>query len=203
MSKDDNGHPFPAEASAEPVAIEPDWERERPRKLWDPTRRLLKCIRRWQALQDKRGVIPRIARRYWSLQHLFWTIITQCELPLRTQIGGGLLLPHPNGIVVHPDVRIGPNCLIMNQVTLGMGKKAGDLPQIGGWVYIAAGARIVGDIKIGDDAIIGLNCVLMKDVPDCGIAMGVPARIHLDPTRIRNSERATGVVATNLVQDSQ
>jgi serine O-acetyltransferase len=91
----------------------------------------------------------------------------------------------------------------MNQVTLGMGKKAGDLPQIGGWVYIAAGARIVGDIKIGDNAVIGLNSVLMKDVPDCGIAMGVPARIHVDLSRPRNSDKATHVTRISAPPDPQ
>lgn len=164
-------------------AIEPDWSREHPRKLWDPTRRLLKCIRRWQALQDRRGVFARIARRYWSLQHLFWGIVTQCELPLATQIGGGLLLPHPNGIVVHPGTSIGPNCLIMNQVTLGQGN-AGGVPVIGGWVYFAAGARVIGNITIGDFSIVGLNCVLMQDVPAGGVAVGVPARIRVDPSRL-------------------
>lgn len=114
--------------------------------------------------------------------------ITQCEIQLETNIGGGLMLPHPNGIVLHPGVEIGPNCVIMNQVTIGMGKAEDAIPKIGGHVYIAAGAKIVGKIFIGDHSLIGLGTVLMKDVPAGGIAFGAPARIRVDESRIPTNE---------------
>lgn len=157
-------------------AVVPDWSRETPEKVWDPGRRLLRCLRRWQALRGRRGPFARLARRYWSLQHLFWSVVTHCEIQLDTEIGGGLLLPHPNGIVIHPDVRIGPNCMIMNQVTLGIGRHGG-VPVLGGHVDVAAGARIVGAVAIGDHAVIGLNAVVLDDVPRAGVAVGVPARV--------------------------
>lgn len=161
-------------------ATEPDWTREEPRKFWDPSRKLLRAIRRFQALQNKYGIAVWIARQYWKRVHQFWCLVSQNEIQLRTNIGGGLLLPHPNGIVIHPDAVLGPNCLIFNQVTIGIGKAGPDgrhTPIIGGHVDIAAGARIVGGIRIGNHAVIGLNAVVISDVPDGGVAVGVPARV--------------------------
>lgn len=161
-------------------ATDPDWERESPRRGWDPSRRLLKAIRRHQALDHKRGMAAWVARRYWRRSHQFWSLVTQNEIQLTTRIGGGLLLTHPQGIVIHPDAVIGPNCLIFNHVTIGQGKAGPNgrtTPVIGGHVDIAAGARIVGGITIGNHAVIGLNAVVMIDVPDGGVAVGVPARI--------------------------
>ncbi len=161
-------------------ATEADWSREIPRKFWDPGRKLLRSIRRYQALRGQRGLMARIARRRWKLEHQFWSLVTQCEIQLDTRIGGGLLINHPNGIVIHPDAIIGPNCLIFNQVTIGMGRSADDgrtTPIIGGHVDIAAGARIVGGVTIGDHVLIGLNSVVLKDAPKGGVAVGVPARV--------------------------
>ncbi|WP_128255498.1 serine O-acetyltransferase [Falsirhodobacter deserti] len=157
-----------------------DWEREKLRKAWDPGRRLIQTIRRFQALRGKHGPVAWIARNYWRRAHQFWSVITQNEIQLTTKIGGGLLLTHPNGIVIHPEAVIGPNCLIFNQVTIGRGKAGPDgrtVPVIGGHVDIAAGARIVGGITIGNHAVIGLNAVVLSDVPDGGVAVGVPARV--------------------------
>jgi serine O-acetyltransferase len=102
-------------------------------------------------------------------------VVTGAEIPLNAQIGGGLLIPHPNGIVIHPGVEIGPNCLIFQQVTLGSGK--GGVPIIGGHVDIGAGAKIFGGVQIGDHAQIGANAVVIADVPPGATAVGIPARI--------------------------
>lgn len=56
-------------------------------------------------------------------------MVTQAEIPLGTRIGGGLMIPHPNGIAIHPDVEIGVNCLIFQQVTLGFNRHG--LPRVG------------------------------------------------------------------------
>ena len=101
--------------------------------------------------------------------------MTGAEIPLNSQIGGGLLIPHPNGIVIHPGAVIGPNCLILQQVTIGTGR--GGVPNIGGHVDIGAGAKILGGVHIGDHARIGANAVVITDVHAGATAVGVPARI--------------------------
>jgi serine O-acetyltransferase len=94
---------------------------------------------------------------------------------LNCRLGGGLLLPHPNGIVIHPDAAIGPNCLLFQQVTIAAGHNGA--PVIGGHVDVGAGAKILGAITIGRDAKIGANAVVLENIPCGATAVGVPARI--------------------------
>ena len=105
------------------------------------------------------------------LQYRFWTVVTGADIPLNAQIAGGLLLVHPNGIVIHPQASIGVNCLIFQQVTIVSGVK------IGGNVDIGAGAKIIRPVTIGDRAQIGANAVVTKDVPPGATVVGIPARI--------------------------
>ena len=109
------------------------------------------------------------------LRHRFWSAITGADIPINCRIGGGLLIPHPNGIVIHPDAEIGPNCLIFQQVTIG--HRNGGLPSIEGHVDIGAAAKILGGVNIGAHAAIGANSVVLVDVPASSTAVGVPAII--------------------------
>ena len=148
----------------------PDWSREIPARGWDPARRLLRAIRRWQA-----GTGP--FRRWWVLEHRFWSVVTGADIPLTVRLGGGLLMPHPNGIVIHPEAEIGPNCLIFQQVTIGLVAASPQAPRIGAGVDIGAGAKVLGPVRIGDGARIGANAVVLRDVPAGATAVGVPARL--------------------------
>jgi serine O-acetyltransferase len=158
----------------DPISAEvADWTRERPTNFWDPGRKLLRTIRRYQYLQKKPGYIAGCRRRIVVLRYRFWSVVTGADIPLNCQIGGGLLIPHPNGIVIHPDARIGVNCLILQQVTIGhRGRTRTELPEIGGHVDIGAGAKILGPIRIGAHARIGANAVVMKDVEAGSVAEG-------------------------------
>jgi len=153
----------------------PDWSREAPRRFWDPSRRLLRSIRRYQAARARGAGI---AARWWVLQHRFWSVITGAEIPLTVRMGGGLLLPHPNGVVIHPEVEIGPNCLIFQQVTLGNSDHRAGVPRLAGHVDIGAGARVLGPVTLGPHSAVGANAVVLKDVPGGHVAVGIPARIR-------------------------
>lgn len=90
-------------------------------------------------------------------------------------IGGGLRLPHLNGIYIHGNVTIGENCTILQQVTIGANEHKIDykkVPRIGNRVYIGAGAKIIGDITIGDDVRIGANAIVTKSIPDGKTVVG-------------------------------
>ena len=152
----------------------PDWSREA-RMGWSPSRSLLGTIRRYQALRGKAGLLPVIRRRVLVLRYRFWSVVTGADVPLNAQIGGGLLMPHPNGIVIHPDAIIGPNCLLFQQVTIGAARDG--VPRIGGHVDVGAGAKIIGPITVGDHAQVGANAVVTHDVPAGSVVAGVPARI--------------------------
>lgn len=152
-------------------AKEPDWSRETIGHFWDPGRKLLRSIRCYQTAINQGGPLAGLRSKYWIVVHWFWSIITQCEIHLKTDISGGLRLTHPTGIVIHPNAKIGPNCMILHQVTLS------GAVILGGHVDIGAGAKILGPLVIGDHVKIGANAVVTKDVPDGCTAIGVPATI--------------------------
>lgn len=151
----------------------PDWSREAPRRLWDPPRRLLKSLRRYQAWRERHGPLAAGVRYLSVIEHRFWSAVTGADIPLNCHLGGGLLLVHPNGIVIHPDATVGPNCLILQQVTLTEGVR------LGGHVDIGAGAKIVRPVSIGNHASVGANAVVLADVPEGATAVGVPSRAIL------------------------
>jgi serine O-acetyltransferase len=153
----------------------PDWSREVPLRFWDPGRKLLLSIRRYQYWRNRKGILPSFFCKWFVLQHRYWTVITGAEIPLSCDIGGGLLIPHPNGIVIHGEARIGVNCLIFQQVTIGTRGIPG-VPVIEGHVDIGAGAKILGPVRIGSHARIGANAVVNSDVPSGATAIGIPAK---------------------------
>jgi len=156
-------------------ASEADWQREkRERGQYEPWKQLLGVIRRYQRIKAGNGM--RLYLPFLVLQHRFFSAVCGADIPLNCQLGGGLIMTHPNGIVIHPDAKIGVNCLIFQQVSIGVGNKPG-LPVIGGHVDIGAGAKILGGIQIGDHAKIGANAVVLCDVPAHATAVGIPAKI--------------------------
>jgi serine O-acetyltransferase len=157
-------------------ATKPDWTREKKRFFsWSPSRSLLASIRRYQAAERKCVILRGMIKLSCVLKHRFWSVVTGADIPLNCTIGGGLLLPHPNGVVIHPDAIIGPNCLIFQQVTIGSveGSRA---PIIGGHVDIGAGAKILGTVNIGDNVLIGANSVVLNDIKDNVTVVGIPAK---------------------------
>ena len=158
-------------------ASSPDWSREyKSFFAWAPSRSLLASIRSYQSLAISNNPFKFTLIKVAVLRHLFWSVVTGADIPINTQIAGGLLIPHPNGIVMHADVKIGPNCLIFQQVTIGS-KDDSRPPTIGGHVDIGAGAKVLGEINIGNHAKIGANAVVLIDVPEGRSAVGVPAKI--------------------------
>ena len=155
--------------------LEPDWSREQVLRWWDPGRQLLKAIRSYQYWQTRRGVLSHFFAKYHVLQHRFWSVVTGADIPLNCRIQGGLLLPHPNGVVIHPEAVIGPNCLIFQQVTIVSGVI------IGGNVAIGSGAKLIRPVSIGNDAQIGANAVVLRDIPAHASAVGIPAKVIVKP----------------------
>ena len=88
---------------------------------------------------------------------------------------------HPIGIVIHPDVKIGKNCTIYQNVTIGRGKyidkNKSNVPIIGDNVTIYANAVLINGIKVGNNVTIGAGAIVLNDVEDNATVAGNPAKI--------------------------
>jgi len=125
-------------------------------------------------------VKPALLRRFLSMifRILFKLvhILTGIELPAEVQIGRNFVIDHFGGIVIHGQARFGDNCRLRNGVVVGLSRASEPwAPVIGNNVDIGAGAKILGRITIGNNVLIGANAVVLCDVPDDSIAVGVPA----------------------------
>lgn len=105
--------------------------------------------------------------------------ITGIEIHPGAKIGKGLFIDHGMGVVIGETAEIGDNCLIYQGATLGgTGKQHGKRhPTLGNNVMIGAGAKVLGPFKVGDNAKIASNAVVLAEVPANTTAVGVPARI--------------------------
>lgn len=129
----------------------------------------------------------RIAKFFYKL-HLFFLArlisqlslhITGIEIHPGAKVGKGLFIDHGNGVVIGETSVIGDNVLLYQGVTLGgTGLEKGKRhPTVGNNVVVGTGAKILGNITIGDNSYIGANAVVIKDVPANSTVVGVPGRI--------------------------
>lgn len=100
-----------------------------------------------------------------------------CEIGENTQLSYGGI-----GIVIHSEAKIGKNCTLGQGITIG-GKRFGECPPIiEDNVYIAAGVRIIGKIRVGHDSIIAPNTVIIEDVEPYSIYSGIPGKKIIEIT---------------------
>lgn len=114
--------------------------------------------------------------------HRRLTIRYGISIPIGTEIGPGLYIGHFGGIVVNGKAKIGRDCNLSQGVTIGQinrGRRQG-VPVIGDAVYIAPGAKVIGNIHVGHHVAIGANAVVIDDVPDFAACVGIPARVIPD-----------------------
>lgn len=109
----------------------------------------------------------------------FGRFMTGIEIHPGAKIGKGLFIDHGMGVVIGETTEIGDNCLLYQGVTLGgTGKDKGKRhPTLGNNVMVGAGAKILGPFKVGDNAKIAANAVVLEEVPADCTAVGVPARV--------------------------
>ncbi len=105
--------------------------------------------------------------------------ITGIEIHPGARIGRGLFIDHGMGVVIGETTIIGDNCVMFQGVTLGgTGKETGKRhPTIGSNVMISAGAKVLGNVYVGDNSKIGAQSVVLKDVPPNCTVVGVPGRV--------------------------
>ncbi len=106
-------------------------------------------------------------------------LLTGIEIHPGAKIGKGLLIDHGSGVVIGETAEIGDYCLLYQGCTLGgTGKDQGKRhPTLGNNVMVGCGAKVLGPFKVGDNAKIAANAVVLESVPPNSTAVGVPARI--------------------------
>lgn len=116
---------------------------------------------------------------YLIFYRAFVSWILGIELPLGRRIGSGLVLYHGQALVIHPQSRIGKNCVLRHSTTIG--NRRNDVYDgfvtIGDSVEVGANSVILGPISIGDFACIGAGSVVVEDVPPYATVVGNPAKV--------------------------
>lgn len=106
---------------------------------------------------------------------------TGIQLPLGTMVGEGLKFYHFGNVVINKKTKIGKNASIYNGVTIGINlspeAEKGLPPILGDNVVLCAGAKVIGNVNVGNNCVIGANAVVTKDIPDNSVVVGVPAKL--------------------------
>lgn len=139
--------------------------------------KIIVCLYRFSQLVRGTEPASTLIRKFliFPLDFLQW--IFGCEISPKAQIGPGLIIYHPFGIVIGPFCRIGSNFVIRQNCTVGQKNMLGDAPTIGDNVEMGAHSIILGAICVGNNVVIGANSMLISDAIDSGIYVGSPAKL--------------------------
>ena len=125
-----------------------------------------------------------LIKRAYIFIHNAGQFISSSSIAWNSNIDSQPFLPHGmSGIFISGEAKIGRDCVIFQQVTIGsntlIDSKSVGAPIIGDKCYIGAGAKIIGSVKVGNNVRIGANCVVYKDVPDnCVVVSGEQKNIQ-------------------------
>ena len=125
-----------------------------------------------------------VVRQLWfvvnRLMGKWIEMTTGIMLPESVIVGRRLSIEHFGSIIIHGKAVIGDDCVLRQGVTIGnLDAVRNAAPRLGNRVQVGAGAKIIGGVTIGDDAVIGANAVVLQDVPAGALAVGIPAQIKL------------------------
>lgn len=117
---------------------------------------------------------------YYKYKFHKWSVKLGFSIPINV-FEEGLSIAHYGTIVVNKNARIGKNCRIQENVTIGTTNGSKSAPKLGNNIFIGSGAKIIGDIEIADDIAIGAGSVVVKNFNKEGITIGgVPAKMISD-----------------------
>lgn len=112
---------------------------------------------------------------YAKFLALFARPLPLLDISSTAEIGGGLIVQHGYGVIIAPR-KIGKNCWVNQGVTIGY-TNDDDCPTVGDNVTVYSGAKILGNVHVGNNVVVGANAVVVKDVEDNCVVGGVPAKV--------------------------
>lgn len=127
-------------------------------------------------LQQAFGRIPVLGKVLRRVLWYFNCVTFGCDIDPEARIAPGFYLPHPYCVVIGGEWDIDENATILQGVTLGRVKPPIKRSYIGPGALIAAGAKVIGEVSIGEKATVGANAVVTQDVPAHTVVVGVPAK---------------------------
>jgi serine O-acetyltransferase len=153
----------------------------------------------------------RVAHRLWRVPALrlparlpsqLARAATGIEIHPGARVGRRMFIDHGMGVVIGETTVVGDDVMLYHGVTLGgrslnRGKRH---PTLGDRVTVGAGAKVLGPVWIGDDAQIGANAVVVKDVPAGAVAVGIPARVRVPKAPV--AERSRNEDPSELIEYS-
>lgn len=145
----------------------------------------------WRLREKAINTPFRPLRLWYCLRHQRYLEKFGGSIGLQTQFAGVPVFPHGfQGVFISEGATIGENCVIFHQVTIGSNtlsdSDGAGSPTIGDNVYIGCGAKIIGNVRVGNHVRIGANCVVTKDVPDNATVVAAAPRIILHETPRNN-----------------
>lgn len=138
--------------------------------------------------------------RRWRLTPLemlfnkFNAICCNCIIGRGAEFGPGFVLVHSTGVVINGQTRGGEHVYLEHQVTIGAERRSS--PTLGDYVFVGAGAKILGDLTIGSHSRIGANAVVLGNIPPHATAVGIPAKV----VRIRSEAEAASPDILSMVE---
>lgn len=109
---------------------------------------------------------------------VFIRIFYSCVLPHSVEVGRGLVLGYDGlGVVIHKHAKLGNNVHVDQHVTIGGNARVMGVPVVESNVYLGAGCKILGPVRIGEGSVVGANAVVISDVPPRSVVVGVPGKV--------------------------
>lgn len=134
--------------------------------------RYLKVLRKYEYYSNKNSIV----KYYYRYLHRRFGLKYHLAIPIN-KVGFGLYIPHIEGGVIINCEKIGNNCIINSGVVVGHKGNNDLVPSIGNNVTLSVGCKIIGKIKIGNNVLVAPNAVVINDIPDNSIVVGIPGRI--------------------------
>lgn len=122
-----------------------------------------------------------------KLSYIAWLLarlnlfFTGAEIEFNVEIGEGMMIAHPSGIVLGRGSKIGNRVTLYQGVTMGVKdlkpENIKKFPSLGDNVTLFSGSKVIGDVHVGDNSSVGANSVVVNDVPPNSVAVGIPAAV--------------------------